>query len=96
MELATRLTPESAEFHLDLSDLYRELGMLKEEKSEIQHALRIDPKSTTAHYKLAALAKKEGDTQTSRTEFDKVRQIRETVIHELGHYFGLSDRDMHF
>jgi len=23
-----------------------------------------------------------------------IRQIRETVIHELGHYFGLSDRDM--
>jgi len=25
-----------------------------------------------------------------------VRQIRETVIHELGHYFGLGDRDMVF
>ena len=23
-----------------------------------------------------------------------VRQVRETVIHELGHYFGLSDSDM--
>jgi len=25
-----------------------------------------------------------------------VRQIRETVIHELGHYFGLGDHDMVF
>jgi predicted Zn-dependent protease with MMP-like domain len=27
---------------------------------------------------------------------EAVRQIRETVIHELGHYFGLSDEDMHY
>ncbi len=27
---------------------------------------------------------------------DAIRQIRETVIHELGHYFGLDDDDMVF
>jgi len=31
-----------------------------------------------------------------RTRADAHRQIRETVIHELGHYFGLSDEEMVF
>lgn len=32
--------------------------------------------------------------RTSRTRRDAVREIRDTVIHELGHYFGLDDDDM--
>jgi len=34
--------------------------------------------------------------RVSRTRGDAHRQIRETVIHELGHYFGLSDEEMVF
>jgi len=34
--------------------------------------------------------------RVSRTRSDAHRQIRETVIHELGHYFGLSDEEMIF
>ena len=34
--------------------------------------------------------------RVTRTRGQAVRQIRETVIHELGHYFGLSDEDMVF
>jgi predicted Zn-dependent protease with MMP-like domain len=34
--------------------------------------------------------------RVSRTRIDAHRQIRETVIHELGHYFGLSDEEMVF
>ena len=34
--------------------------------------------------------------RVSRTRNDAHRQIRETVIHELGHYFGLSDEEMVF
>jgi predicted Zn-dependent protease with MMP-like domain len=34
--------------------------------------------------------------RVSRTRHQAVRQIRETVIHELGHYFGLHDADMVF
>jgi predicted Zn-dependent protease with MMP-like domain len=33
--------------------------------------------------------------RTTRTRAEAVREIRETVIHELGHYFGLSDAEMH-
>jgi predicted Zn-dependent protease with MMP-like domain len=32
----------------------------------------------------------------SMTRREAIRQIRETVIHELGHYFGLHDEDMVF
>jgi predicted Zn-dependent protease with MMP-like domain len=32
----------------------------------------------------------------ARTRYHAIRQIRETVIHELGHYFGLHDEDMVF
>jgi len=32
--------------------------------------------------------------RVSRTRNEAVRQVRETVIHELGHYFGLDDDDM--
>jgi predicted Zn-dependent protease with MMP-like domain len=32
--------------------------------------------------------------RVSRTHRDAVREIRETVIHELGHYFGLDDDEM--
>jgi predicted Zn-dependent protease with MMP-like domain len=34
--------------------------------------------------------------RVTRNRRDAVRQTRETVIHELGHYFGLSDEDMHY
>ena len=30
------------------------------------------------------------------TEEDVVREVQETVVHELGHHFGLSDDDMPF
>jgi predicted Zn-dependent protease with MMP-like domain len=33
--------------------------------------------------------------RTTRTRGEAAREIRETVIHELGHYFGLSDDEMH-
>ncbi len=34
--------------------------------------------------------------RVARDRRDALRQIRETVIHELGHYFGLSDDEMVF
>jgi predicted Zn-dependent protease with MMP-like domain len=34
--------------------------------------------------------------RVTRTPRDVVRQVKETVIHELGHYFGLHDHDMPF
>jgi predicted Zn-dependent protease with MMP-like domain len=34
--------------------------------------------------------------RVTRNRRDALRQIRETVIHELGHYFGLHDEDMVF
>lgn len=34
--------------------------------------------------------------RVTRSRAEAVRQIRETVIHELGHYFGLHDHDMVF
>jgi predicted Zn-dependent protease with MMP-like domain len=34
--------------------------------------------------------------RVSRSRDEAHRQIRETVIHELGHYFGLSDAEMVF
>jgi predicted Zn-dependent protease with MMP-like domain len=32
--------------------------------------------------------------RVSRTRQEAVQQVRETVIHELGHYFGLDDGEM--
>jgi predicted Zn-dependent protease with MMP-like domain len=34
--------------------------------------------------------------RVTRTRREALEQIRETVIHELGHYFGLHDEDMVF
>ena len=34
--------------------------------------------------------------RVTRNRAEALRQIRETVIHELGHYFGLHDADMVF
>jgi predicted Zn-dependent protease with MMP-like domain len=34
--------------------------------------------------------------RVARSRHDAHRQIRETVIHELGHYFGLGDEEMVF
>nr|MDQ3283978.1 metallopeptidase family protein [Acidobacteriota bacterium] len=33
-------------------------------------------------------------SRVTRTRREALEQIRETVIHELGHYFGLDDHDM--
>jgi predicted Zn-dependent protease with MMP-like domain len=33
-------------------------------------------------------------TRVARTRRDIVREVRDTVIHELGHHFGLSDDEM--
>jgi predicted Zn-dependent protease with MMP-like domain len=32
--------------------------------------------------------------RVARTRHEAVQQVRETVIHELGHYFGLDDNEM--
>ena len=32
--------------------------------------------------------------RVARTRNEAVREVRETVIHELGHYFGLDDEEM--
>jgi len=32
--------------------------------------------------------------RVARTRAEAVEEVRETVIHELGHYFGLSDEEM--
>ena len=32
--------------------------------------------------------------RVARTRDDAVREVRDTVMHELGHYFGLGDADM--
>ena len=34
--------------------------------------------------------------RVARTRAEARRQVRDTVIHELGHYFGLNDRDMSY
>ena len=34
--------------------------------------------------------------RVARTRHDAMLEIRDTVIHELGHYFGLHDADMEF
>jgi predicted Zn-dependent protease with MMP-like domain len=34
--------------------------------------------------------------RVTRSRDEALRQIRETVVHELGHYFGLHDEDMVF
>ena len=32
--------------------------------------------------------------RVARTRHEAVQEVRETVVHELGHYFGLSDDEM--
>lgn len=32
--------------------------------------------------------------EASRSRRDVVRQVRDTVVHEVGHFFGLSDKDL--
>ena len=32
----------------------------------------------------------------AQTNREIVQEVRDTVVHELGHYFGLSDADMHY
>ena len=32
--------------------------------------------------------------RVSRSRSDVVRQVRDTVVHEIGHFFGLSDADL--
>jgi predicted Zn-dependent protease with MMP-like domain len=34
--------------------------------------------------------------RTTRTRREALREIRDTVIHELGHYFGLDDDEMEY
>jgi predicted Zn-dependent protease with MMP-like domain len=34
--------------------------------------------------------------RVSRSRQEALREVRETVMHELGHYFGLDDDEMHF
>jgi predicted Zn-dependent protease with MMP-like domain len=34
--------------------------------------------------------------RVARTRADVIKEVRETVVHELGHYFGLDDDEMPF
>jgi len=78
-----------------------DLDALEDEHSELLGIYRGTALTRRTHDMLPALP----DTiaifrgpilRVSRNRREAVRQIRQTVIHEFGHYFGLSDHDMHY
>jgi predicted Zn-dependent protease with MMP-like domain len=77
-------------------ELLRKLGLRRGALLGLYHGVPLKRRSVWAAptlpgrisiYRNAILA-------TSRAREDIRRRIREVVIHEIGHHFGLSDRDM--
>jgi len=78
-----------------------DLELLEDEDSELLGIYRGVAMTRRTHNMLPALPDQiaifRGPiNRVSRTRYQAMRQIRETVIHELGHYFGLHDADMVF
>ena len=78
-----------------------DLDLLEDDDSELLGIYRGTALTRRTHDMLPALPDQiaifRGPIlRVTRNRKEAVREIRETVIHELGHYFGLSDHDMHF
>lgn len=78
-----------------------DLELLEDEDAELLGIYRGIAMTRRTHNMLPALPDQiaifRGPiNRISRTRHQAIRQIRETVIHELGHYFGLHDADMVF
>ncbi len=80
INMAIKLQPNVSEFHLELSRILRDLK-LPQQKAELERALQLDPRSTSAHYALAELLKKEGDPEGAKAEYERVRQIKDDQAH---------------
>ena len=70
-----------ADAHSELLGIYRGVAL-----TERTHEMTLLPDEITVF--------RGPINRVSRTRQEAVQQVRETVIHELGHYFGLDDDEM--
>ena len=75
---------EEGTLHSWLLGLYQGIPLTKRDRG---YDVMVMPDRITI-YRLPILAR-------CRTEDDVVRQVRVTVIHEVGHHFGISDARLH-
>jgi tetratricopeptide (TPR) repeat protein len=69
-----------SDYHLELSRVFRDLNLRRQQKAELETALRLDPKSSSAHYALAALLAKDGETEASKAEYARVQEIKQAEV----------------
>ncbi|HWW61243.1 MAG TPA: metallopeptidase family protein [Thermoanaerobaculia bacterium] len=92
------------------ADLLRNIAIVVEEEPTDEDLELVDDDELLGIYRGIALTERTHDMlpqlpdqiaifrgpilRVSRTRREAVEEIRDTVIHELGHYFGLHDDDM--
>jgi len=90
LERALRLKPSFAEAQLELGTLYENVGQYKEAVASFLEAIRLNPDSDTAHYRLAQTYRNLNQldsaerelaryVELSRTRRDKLAQTRSTI-----------------
>lgn len=77
---AIEIQPDISAYHLELSRVLHDLNLPREQRSELEIAVRLDPNSAGAHYALAALLKNEGRIDASNTEYARVRDLRQSEV----------------
>ena len=62
--------------HLELGKLYADAGRTDKAISELLSAIRLSPNLDNAHYKLAQLYQRAGQTELANKHFAEYRKIR--------------------
>ncbi|HVT93305.1 MAG TPA: tetratricopeptide repeat protein [Bryobacteraceae bacterium] len=80
LQTAIEIQPGISDYHLELSRVLHDLNLPREQRSELEIAVRLDPKSAGAHYALATLLKNEGRIDASKAEYARVRDLRQSEV----------------
>src|SRR5262249_26300200 len=64
-------------FYMELSRVLQQLDRPAEEKVALEKVISLDANSAEAHYALAQLAKKQGDSDASKSELEQTQRIRD-------------------
>ena len=77
---AVELRADSAEYQIELARALQKLDRQEEQRQALEAAIKLDPGSPEAHFALANLARGSGDAATAKSEFEKVRELRQGNI----------------
>ncbi|HVW78694.1 MAG TPA: tetratricopeptide repeat protein [Alloacidobacterium sp.] len=86
---AYELQPDDSDIDLELAKLLVSMNQNQKAEQLLKHAIEIDPTNYVAHYRLAALYRRQGNTEAANQEIDAYKKYKsmkdklEKIFHDM-------------